>query len=285
MVNLPFSLQMSTSFLKSYPYRLLPPIPGDGKRNHKSVRVGQWIVLLSGYNKMGNYCQHVFAYDTSTTQWEEWPPVPYAYCAAASDGDHLYVAGGRTSQSSMSEVFYLSKGRHEWKKLPDLLHGVFFASAAFLKRKLYVFSGNLSQPGLLQVFDFKERKWSFATAAPRELQATECSGVLIPWRDLLVTDQFAYYDTKRDDWHRLPQREAGTTAAIAVANNELVAVGVHFGGGEFAVDALASVQSTWSSLGRLPTKRCGAALCVKENILFVTGGHRTENMSECIWQQ
>jgi N-acetylneuraminic acid mutarotase len=84
----------------------------------------------------------VWAYDPVTNRWTAGPPLPHpvAYAACASDGTHLYFAGGADGRKARDEVYALGADL-KFKEVGRLPHPTVFSSGAWDDGKLQVLGG------------------------------------------------------------------------------------------------------------------------------------------------
>lgn len=275
-------------------WRQLPSMPGK-KMCCCVVAVGDYIVVIGGFSGESTACDDVYAFHTTTHRWDMWLSTPYALCAAASNGDDLYVFGGcpLLGGQAVREVFKLSANRQEWKPLPKMVHRACDAAATFYKGRLYVLGGENSwrmevigkvacdrvkpMPSgplahHLQIFDLEQRKWRLGSPmlSPDPYMNNDC---LLPFGEHLICDRFQCYNVDEDTWMELPERRSGLTTAMAVVDHCVLFVGGGYPGNE-KVDMLKVRHDQWQyeSLTETRSSRRGAGAAELNGIIYVAGG-------------
>ena len=257
----------------------------------KAVRLNHWLVVLGGISENGtggDRCRKVFAFNTLSREWTQWQATPYASCAAASTGSHLYVAGGCPPDGgkAVGDVCQLNDSHDEWNVISTLPFPRFDCAATILTGKLYV-AGSIkedarsnvveSQPSRatsVQVLDLQTDTWSVITMLAS--QRSFCSNMkmtrLVALGHLLITDRFTTYDVvtkKSGDLPPLPETsDSASHAAMAVVNNRLLVW-------EFdtrKVYVLSEDRTHWSSLPNISKDHTNGALCTVNSRVYAVGG-------------
>lgn len=129
-------------------------------------------------------------YDFSTGQWQALPDAPHErdHVVAASDGDYLYVLGGRESdyhepgnfaaffKTTQRAVDRLNLETQEWETLPDSLPVPTAGGAvAYADGKIYYTAGESGQKRAhdqVQVYDIAKSSWSIGGKLQRGRHGT-----------------------------------------------------------------------------------------------------------------
>lgn len=218
--------------------------------------VGGLAVYAAGVTQPWRETEMVWAYDPAGDFWQPLPPMPAgrAYTVGASDGQALYVVGGRWRGGSCAEVFRLRllNGRWLWEKVPPLRQARAVCAAAVVNGMLVCLGGghwSSESPGAffpreigsVELLDLShpEKGWAAGKPLPGSPRAgaAACAvgdsmvvaGGYDCWleegqRRLKALADAWRYDVKSDSWSALPQLPAATSGAAAVALRSGIAI-------------------------------------------------------------
>jgi N-acetylneuraminic acid mutarotase len=125
-------------------WQKVAPLP-EGNGGFMAGCVRGKVVVAGGTNWQNNvkhWLDKVWVYDPGTDQWSAGSllPHPVAYAAFASDGEHLYFAGGADGKKARNEVYALGADL-KIKEVGRLSHPMAFSSGAWEDGKLHVLGG------------------------------------------------------------------------------------------------------------------------------------------------
>ena len=266
----------------------LPDMPGP-KKFCQAVQLNHWLVVLSGYSKDAVRCRKVFAFNTRSRVWTQWQQTPYASCAAASTGLHLYVAGGCRPEGSkaVGDVYKLNDSHDAWKVISTLPRPCCYCAATTLNGKLYVVGnvvvqrelyGHRSATTSVQVLDLQTNTWSEITMSSSNLrlQRPMYTNRILTLGHLLITDCFTTYDvvTKKSSDLPLPPETSDSVlemrfrVSMAVVNDQLLV----WRPSTRKVYILSEDHARWSSLPDLCKDQTNGALCTVDSRVYAVGG-------------
>ena len=279
----------------------LPDMPGK-KKSCQAVHLKKWLVVLSGHD--GNKaCKRVFAFDTLSQVWQDWKATPYAQCAAASDGERLFIAGGnapavRGREDAVGDVYQLSDSHDDWvviSALPrpccecagTILNGKFYIIGTIACRDFSVprYAPRFCSTTSVQVFDLEKHTWAEITiSSSPEARFLEpiSSYCFTTLGNLLVTDALVTYDVEKQESSNLPfpplpdQQDGSMTLGHGIV--EVTGRLLTCGGGRYwmplaCVFVLSEDHSRWVRLSDMQVGRSLASACTVNNVLYVVGGH------------
>jgi len=125
-------------------WETVAPLP-EGNGGFLAGCVGGKIIVAGGTNwsnDVKHWLDKVWIYDPAANQWSAGPSLPHslAYAAFASDGTHLYFAGGADGKKARDEVYVLGTDL-KLREIGRLPHPIAFASGAPHDGKFHVLGG------------------------------------------------------------------------------------------------------------------------------------------------
>ena len=266
--------------LRDRSWHKLPDMPG-AKAWARAVRLGDNIVVIGGETRDKSECCRVFAFDTHREAWVEWVSTLFAYCGAASDGDRLFVAGGRPPGGvckPVSDVYELSKDRSRWVKRPSMPNACTTCSAAILRNKLYVL-GNTQVKNkplvVFLIFDLVEETWTgidLSTKISGRLSGGLKHMSLAVLGDFVVSDRLVAYNvTSRrcEDIPGIGGSGPSDTYSLCAVDQRLLALRQSVSQHAFM---LSDDRMKWDKLAPMTTTRALPAVCAVNGIVYVMGG-------------
>lgn len=221
--------------------------------------VGGAAVYAAGVTQPWRETEMAWAYDPGGDFWQPLPPMPAgrAYTTGASDGQALYVVGGRWRGGSCGEVFRLrlETGRWLWEEMPALRQARAVCAAAVVNGMLVCVGGghwSSESPGAffprevdaVEILDLAhpEKGWMTGKSLPGTPRAgaTACAvgdGMVVIggydcWLDegtrkLRALAEAWRYDVRSDSWPLLPKLPlaASGAAAVALENGSVILLG------------------------------------------------------------
>ena len=265
----------------------LPDMPGP-KSYCQAVQLNHWLVVLGGRGTSGDRCRKVFAFNTRSRVWAQWHETPYASCAAASTGHHLYVAGGCPPEGgkAVGDVYKLNDCHDAWKVISTLPRPCCVCAATTLNGKLYVVGGVdedrarysylPSATTSVQVLDLQINTWSEITmsSSDHRFQGTMITKRVITLGHLLITDWLTTYDVatkKSRDLPLLPETsDSKRHSGMAVVNDRLLVWQFN----TRKVHILSEDHARWFSLPDICKDHNNGALCTVDSRVYAIGGRR-----------
>jgi N-acetylneuraminic acid mutarotase len=133
-----------------------------------AARVGGSIYVVGGFGPDNRTTAAVERYDIKRRRWRRVRSMPEGlnHPVAVAYRGNLYVSGGYTGESSLSEpsraLLRYNPRRKRWKRLPPAPTPRAAHAAAVIRGRLYVAGGANDSGSLrsLEIYDFARRRWS-----------------------------------------------------------------------------------------------------------------------------
>jgi N-acetylneuraminic acid mutarotase len=249
-----------------------------------AAALGDKIYVIGGFVPPGRTVGVVEVYDTVTDSWARGPDLPVAvnHAMAASLDGVVYVMGGYTGQTGLSEptdrAFALRSGR--WEALPPMPEVRAAAGAAAIGGTIFV-AGGVGPDGLAEqmlVFDPSAATWAVAPGPPTPREhlgvATDGNRLFVTGGRPPNTDVLEAFDPATRRWERLPDMPTarGGLAAAGTDNGLIVAVGGEAEETFPQAEAYDTAGGTWLRLAGLPTPRHGLGVVAVGNTVYVLAG-------------
>ena len=257
-----------------------------------AARVGGSIYVVGGFDDGARTTAAVQRYVITRRRWRRVRPMPVAlnHPVAVSYRGSLYVSGGYTGASSLSEpsrvLLRFNTRTRRWRRLPPAPTPRAAHAAAVIRGRLYVAGGANDSGSLhsLDIYDFARRRWARGPDFPgpaRNHTTGVASGGLFYVLAGRSTQNFTSaerYDPRRRVWEPLPAMRdpRGGIASARLRDGRIVV----FGGEDLApggttiesVELFDPLTRRWTSLPDMRTPRHGLGGAALGNRVFALEG-------------
>lgn len=258
-----------------------------------AARVGDSIYVVGGFGASGRTTAAVERYEIRRRRWRRVRPMPVAlnHPAAVAYRGMLYVSGGYTNESALSEpsgvLLRFNPQTRRWRRLPAAPTPRAAHAAAVIRGRLYVAGGANDSGSLrsLEIYDFARRRWSngpdFVGPARNHTTGVASGGLfyVLAGRDAQNYAMAERYDPRRRTWQALPPMRTarGGIASARLRDGRIVV----FGGEELTGAGARSIQEVelfdprtrrWSALPDMRTPRHGLGGAALGNRVFALQG-------------
>jgi len=265
------------------------PEPRSG---HSVVVVDSLIYLIGGFTNSQHHASDSFwSYNPATNSWNQsLPSLNHARAdlAAVSEGDTIWVFGGRHSNSMVEEVERYIVGDSSWEvvgTMPDPRMGL---GAIRVGDVVYLFGGKRSigmfapPTNRVDIYDLRTGVW---TQGPSMLQARTNFGYSLK-ADTLICAGGSYLDplasveqlSFENGWSVLPNLdEPRSNSAAVFFQGNFVILGGYTSGGQ-SVTNLELVNNLWQEFPGLALPRYNHTAVVFGGDIYVMGGRNGQQV-------